>query len=192
MMRRSNILLLFAILFLFIMGCGNEEAQDSSEKQQKNNSVQESSSMDTTKNVTVVERKDTAKEKTTEYRNEEYGFTLRIPASWEGKYEVAKVKGDPTRDTEAIFVFIYQAEEAELFSIVVLNITKEEWNQNHAGGLLQYLGEKDGKIFAYSVPSELHHQLAQNKKEKIHSLMDMTQMINVDVPRIVQTFKLLK
>lgn len=189
MLIRSNILLLFGIFFLFIVGCGNEQSQqDQGEKQKKNNQhtpVQEQQN----ENTNHTEEKEKSKEKTVEYRNEEYGFTLQIPASWEGKYEVEKSNADP--NAEATFFFTYKAEEADLFSIVILNITKEEWNRDYVGGLLEYVGEKDGKIYAYSVPSELPNELAQDKKEKIHSLIDVTQMINVDVPRIVKTFKLL-
>jgi hypothetical protein len=80
--------------------------------------------------------------------------------------------------------------KANLFSILVFSMSKAEWEQDYGGGLLIYLDEKDGKVFAYTMPSEPSPALqgAQNMAAKV----DVTKMINFDVPRIVQTFTFTK
>lgn len=186
-LRRSYLLLLFNLLFLLLIGCGAKESQEILADQQEkgDQTVQNQQSQ----NSNYSNQTGKSKEKTIEYRNEEYGFSLRLPESWEGKYEVERK--DLGQEEETIFVFTYKPEKVELFSVTVLNISKEKWNNEYAGGLLEYMGEKDGRIFAYSIPTEISDQLAGNKKEKLHALVDVTHMVNVDVPRIVQTFELL-
>src|SRR5690606_36942728 len=115
----------------------------------------------------TIEKKEKAKEKTVEYRNEEYGFTLRIPETRNEKYVVEESKLNIGEETT--YVFKYKEEDVDLFRIVILNLSKEEWNQDFGGGLMEYLGEKEGKIFAYVTPTELPSQLSQDKKEKIYS-----------------------
>lgn len=186
-LRGSYLLLLFNLLFLLLVGCGPKESQENLVDQQRKSdtTVQNQQSQ----NYNYSNKTGKSKEKTIEYRNEEYGFSLRLPESWEGKYEVER-RDLGQEEEEATYVFTYKPEKVELFSVKILKISKEKWNNEYAGGLLEYMGEKDGRIFAYSIPTEISDRLAGNKKEKLHALVDVTQMVNVDVPRIVQTFKL--
>lgn len=185
-MKRSYLLFLLGILLCFLPACGNDNPEKD-EKLKNGQEIQEKQAPEDQHN-TAVKKQENAREKTEEYRNEEYGFTLRIPASWNGKYEVKRIKAE--FGEEAIFSFMYKKENVDLFQIIVLNISKEEWNRDYSGGLMEYLGEKDGKIFAYQVPSGMSLQLSQNKKDKLLSIKDISLMVNHDVPRIVKTFKL--
>jgi len=189
MLSRSYLLILLGIFLLFITGCGNDEPQKVTKP--KGNAVENAAvqKKQNQENQETAEEKEKAKEKTVEYRNEEYGFTLRIPESWNGKYTVEQTNLNAGEETS--FVFKYKEENVDLFWIVILDISKEEWNRDFAGGLMEYLDEKDGKIYAYMTPTELPSQLSQDKKEKIHALIDVTQMMNQDVPRIVKSFKLI-
>jgi|GEM_PF-6760463 len=192
MIRRPYLIVLLSIFFLFITGCKSEEPPKV-EKQKINATAQQKPNTQTNSqsNEQVTgEGKVKAKEETMEYRNEEYGFTLKLPKSWEGKYVVERTDTE-LGEEEATYIFKYKEENIELFSIVVLNISKEKWDKEFSGGFWEYLGEKDGKIFAYGVSTELPHQLSENRKEKIHSLIDVTKMVNQDIPRIVKTFQLL-
>lgn len=182
MFSRYNILLL-CLSFLLISGCfQQEQTSKKSENPQKPTVEQKKDYSQTTQSSKITES-----EPTIEYDNKTYGFTLRLPASWEGKYVVKKANWD--QQAEVIFDFIYKPEKTKLFSIIILNMTQEQWNRDYAGGLWGYLGERNGKVFAYSVPSELPSELNQNKQEKVQALVDLTKMLNVDVPRIVKTFE---
>lgn len=169
---------------MFVVGCRNEETTEQVSTT-KSKPTQESNESDTNDVPSIVEEK--SKEKTILYRNEEYEFTLQLPTSWKGKYVVEQIDG--SNDIEKIIRFKYKDENAELFSILILKLTKEEWNRDYAGGFIDFVGEKNGKIFASSVPTQIPRELEQNKKEKIHALIDVTKMVNADVPRIIQSFK---
>lgn len=166
------------------MGCSHEE------KTPKENQPKESQQqMEQTETIKVQQKTDEPKE-IIEYFNNEYGFTLNLPASWKGKYVVKK--GNWDSQAEAIYDFNYPEGETNLFSVLVLNISKEEWDRDYASGLWGYLGEKDGKVFAYAIPSELPNEWQQDKQSKVTGLIDITKMVNIDVPYIVKTFKLVR
>lgn len=184
-MFRKCYMFLLCLSLICLSGCLQQE-QTSSKKPSEdpqNSSVEQPRD----DSQTTQSPKPKESEPTFEYYNRLYGFTLRLPTSWKGKYIVEKANWD--RQAEAIFDFIYQPEKTKIFSVIVLNMTKEEWNRHYAGGLWGYLGERNGKVFAYSVPSELPQEFTQNKQEKVQSLVELTNMLNVDVPRIVKTFQ---
>jgi hypothetical protein len=117
------------------------------------------------------------------YKNAEYMFTLELPKRWEGKYEV--VHG--TAATES-FQFINIANKAYgglQFTIDVF--PKEKWvllsKADAQNARMSMIGEKAGKIFTISTPSDVQNNTQDEKLEAEYRAMYS------DINRIKTTFK---
>ncbi|CAN7483863.1 stalk domain-containing protein [Paenibacillus sp. LjRoot153] len=94
------------------------------------------------------------------YKNLKYQFTLNIPSSWEGKYEVEERKDEESERLN--FLFINKANKAfggVLFSISVW--TKEDWLANGSTtkgiGQLYKLGEDADHVFLLFPPGDVEY-----------------------------------
>ncbi|CAN7535889.1 stalk domain-containing protein [Paenibacillus sp. LjRoot56] len=94
------------------------------------------------------------------YRNSSYRFTLAIPSSWEGKYEVVERKDDESERVN--YLFINKANKA--FGGVIFSISiwsKGDWLANGATtkgiGQVYKLGEDADQVFLLFPPGDVEY-----------------------------------
>lgn len=121
------------------------------------------------------------------YENTKYNFTLKLPKSWEGKYEVVD-----TVSSSSIFEsfgFIDKANKrygGMIFSISVW--TKEDWIKNGPSaievGQIYKIGEDGDKVFTLSPPGDVEYDVHDEKLKAEY--LSMSDQIN----KIKTSFKL--
>lgn len=121
------------------------------------------------------------------YENTKYNFTLKLPKSWEGKYEVVD-----TVSSSSIFEsfgFIDKANKrygGMIFSISVW--TKEDWIKNGPSaievGQIYKIGEDGDKVFILSPPGDVEYDVHDEKLKAEY--LSMSDQIN----KIKTSFKL--
>lgn len=121
------------------------------------------------------------------YENTKYNFTLKLPKSWEGKYEVVD-----TVSSSSIFEsfgFIDKANKGYggmIFSISVW--TKEDWIKNGPSaievGQIYKIGEDGDKVFTLSPPGDVEYDVHDEKLKAEY--LSMSDQIN----KIKTSFKL--
>jgi hypothetical protein len=110
------------------------------------------------------------------YRNSSYRFTLAIPSSWEGKYEVVERKDEESERKN--FLFINQANKA--FGGVIFSISiwsKEDWLANGAItkgiGQVYKLGEDADHVFLLFPPGDVEYNPHDEKlTAEFHSMTE--------------------
>lgn len=99
------------------------------------------------------------------YTNKDYGFTLILPASWEG-FSVSNRKINWGENGESDSLDFGFADDKELFNISVL--TQEQWSNiiKEAGPKPTYLGRNASNVFAISFSgAPKNDSMAQLEKE---------------------------
>lgn len=121
------------------------------------------------------------------YKNDEYGFSLTLPASWEGKYTVDEYYFDPVSERNINFHFVFDGEVVcNIFSINVLDGSEEEIGDP---GPMTIIASKNGKTFAYTKMMEIPLEFFEDKElSKVQD--EYEKMVNEDVSKIVETFSL--
>ncbi|KRE83047.1 hypothetical protein ASG89_13015 [Paenibacillus sp. Soil766] len=94
------------------------------------------------------------------YHNSQYRFTLHVPSSWEGKYEVEEQRDEASEFVN--YLFINKANKAfggVLFSISIW--TKEDWLANGPTtkgiGQVYKLGEDENHVFLLFPPGDVEY-----------------------------------
>ncbi|WP_261305969.1 copper amine oxidase N-terminal domain-containing protein [Paenibacillus andongensis] len=121
------------------------------------------------------------------YENTKYNFTLKLPKSWEGKYEVVD-----TVSSSSIFESFGFIDKANIryggmiFSISVW--TKEDWIKNGPSaievGQIYKIGEDGDKVFTLSPPGDVEYDVHDEKLKAEY--LSMSDQIN----KIKTSFKL--
>lgn len=115
------------------------------------------------------------------YINDEYGFTLLLPKSWQERYEVIESSwyagADKTIDFNCV---INGVDYGNIFSLIVL-----DGGDGAIGGLLTLVGSTNSKDIAISYVKETSQLALENEKV----LDTLSTMINDDVPRIIKSFQ---
>ncbi|MFD0671019.1 hypothetical protein [Cohnella sp. GCM10027633] len=132
------------------------------------------------------------------YTDPKYGFSLRLP-DWWTKYIVVERLN---RFGEALygvqFLFKYEGKVyTDVLTLSVYRMTRKQWrDRGYDDTPLNFLAERNGRIFVYSVPGEPPEEFYDENSEdgydpKYAIPLDLLRrMINDDVPRLVKTFKL--
>jgi hypothetical protein len=123
------------------------------------------------------------------YENTKYNFTLKLPKSWEGKYEVVDTVS-PSSNIES-FGFIDKANKEAGWGGFVFSVsvwTKEDWIKNGPSaievGQIYKIGEDGDKVFTLSRPGDVEYDVHDEKlKAEYSSISDQTNKIKT-------TFKL--
>lgn len=118
------------------------------------------------------------------YKNEKYNFIVKLPDSWKEKYSVEEGKSIPK--AEATIDFRYIDGKTDIFTIIVLNMTKAEWEQKgYSDGLWGYITTKNGKTFAYAISGEPRPEYLDQEGRLKPEYEELAKMINQDVMKIV-------
>lgn len=134
------------------------------------------------------------------YVNKKYRFSLLFPLDW--KRNCFLTFEDCLDDAEAsINVNLrYQQEiqgetSTNVFSIIVFNLSKREWEEEYGDSPFQFLGESGPRVFASITPGEPPEEFLKPDKSDydrtIREFRYLTEMINDDYPKILKTFRLL-
>ena len=79
-----------------------------------------------------------------------FNYTLEIPESWNGKYEVQKAEVWPTGQ---MISFVYTAEpKYPIFNLTAL--TEEQWAEIQNDPGVMHLKDQDGAVFIYTIALE--------------------------------------
>jgi hypothetical protein len=131
------------------------------------------------------------------YRNDRYGFTLRLPGWWRSYCVVGKTRTDRDTEYELHFTFKYKGKVyGDIFTILVYRMSRKEWvDHGYEESPLVFLAEYAGCIFAYITPGELPYEFINKKtgdydyKRFGTPIRLLKRMVNQDVPRIVPTLR---
>lgn len=115
------------------------------------------------------------------YSNQDYGYTLKIPKDWVGKFEIR----EDEKSTSFIYGLITELKEP-IFTIVVYS--KNEWERltSEPGYHGTEITEKNDTVFVYVLPLENPYELLDRERA------DEFQGMVGDVQTIIGTFELVK
>ncbi|WP_249898178.1 hypothetical protein [Paenibacillus sp. PK3_47] len=134
------------------------------------------------------------------YRDPVYGFSITLPDSWKTYTVIKTSKKLADAEYGVFFLFKYKGKVYEdVLNLLVFKMTLEQWrNEGYDESPYIFLAERGGRIYAYTVPSELPGAFLDETGfdydyEKYKKEIDLLQrMVNDEVPEIVKTFKLKK
>jgi hypothetical protein len=170
------------LIFVVISGCsGNTEAKtptSSSSIMPVSTATRESTTAPISTAAVLSTQQPTKATESMVYENTKYNFILKIPKSWNGKYDVEE-NGDNLR-------FVYKANNGTLFSITIWS--KEKWNTDGAELVknihISKIGEKGDKIYTLSTPTDV--QVVPSDKKMAADYNSMWE----DIEGIKATFEL--
>ena len=133
------------------------------------------------------------------YRDKTYGFMLQFPEWWTPYCVVDRTVYDRSSLYELHFLFRYKGRiYGDVFNLVVMKMTLREWKRKgYTESPLSLLTYRNGLIFAYVTPGELPEAFIDPKtgeydeKKYKRQIRMMKRMVNRDVPRIAESFRLL-
>jgi hypothetical protein len=125
------------------------------------------------------------------YENVKYNFTLTLPNSWDGKYEVVDRIIEANNIENIDFINIANKEAGwggVLFTIQIWS--QDKWSTDGVDEAkniqISKIGEKEDKIFSLSTPSDVNYNVSNEKlKAEYASMWD-------DIKTIKPTFDLLE
>ncbi|WP_027087471.1 hypothetical protein [Cohnella panacarvi] len=134
------------------------------------------------------------------YIDQKYGFILRIPDWWKPYVIVRKwgESGDPAYNVQ--FLFTYKgAVYTDIFTVSVYRMTLRQWRrQGYDESPLVLVASRNGRLFAYSTPSEPpalffdeHAEDGFNPKYR-RPLNLLRRMINDEVPEMAKAIQFMK
>lgn len=132
------------------------------------------------------------------YRDPLYSFTLKLPRSWKSFTAVARSNKLDDAEYGVFFRFKYKGKVYDdVLSLLVYKMTLKQWHDDgYDDSPIQFLGTRNGRIYAYTVPGELPEEFLNESgddydyKKYGRQISLMKRMVNDEVPQIVKTFML--
>src|SRR5690606_33987744 len=124
------------------------------------------------------------------YKDSKYGFTLHFPRWWK-KYMIIKRKTRLVDAEYAVFFFFKYKGKVyeEVLSLQVFRMTLKEWrSKGYEDSPITLLTERNGYIYAYTVPGELPDDFLNKSKSDYdyrkygRPIRLLKRMVNDDVP----------
>jgi hypothetical protein len=171
------------MLLCSLTACGENEKKATQKQQQEKTTNQPSSQQEANNNKDKKHRLPTFI-----YHDDQYQFSLELPETWKDQFTVTK--GNWYSGAEATIDFKYKNGGYSLFSILVFPFDKAAWEKDNKDSLFQYLAtNQNQQTFALATPSELPPELYKNDPATVEKRAYVSNMVNVDLPKIVKTFK---
>jgi hypothetical protein len=131
------------------------------------------------------------------YRDARFGFRLKLPSRWRTHTVVHRSARLIDAEYGVFFLFKYKGKLFEdLFGLYVFRMTLKQWReQGYDESPFVFLTRRNGRIFAYLTLEELPHDFLNKSKDdydykKYGKEINLIRgMVNVDVPKIVKTFR---
>ncbi|TBL67986.1 stalk domain-containing protein [Paenibacillus thalictri] len=113
------------------------------------------------------------------YENEKNNFTLNLPKSWQGKYDVAEAIDETSKFVNISFIDIANKEYGGVvFSIGIQ--TKEDWSRDGQTamevGHISKIGELGNKVFTISTPGDVQYD--PHNEELTAEYQSMSKFVN--------------
>ncbi len=129
------------------------------------------------------------------YKDLKYGFSLRFPRWWKKFIIVKRQKRLIGAEYGVSFLFKYKGKVyEEVLSLLVFRMTRKKWrDKGYEDSPINFLAERNGLIYAYTVPEELPDDFLKKSKQDYdyrkygRPICLLKRMVNKDVPRIVRT-----
>ncbi|RKP52967.1 hypothetical protein D7Z26_14575 [Cohnella endophytica] len=129
------------------------------------------------------------------YKDPKYGFSLRLPSWWKRFIVVKSNKRLIDAEYGVFFFFKYKGKVyEEVLSLLVFRMTRKQWRKKgYDDSPIIFLAERNGLIFAYTVPGELPADFLSKSKQDYdykkygRPIRLLKRMVNEDVPKIVKT-----
>lgn len=116
------------------------------------------------------------------YTNKQYGFSLKFPASWQGKYVIKEAGDTIAVYNKDLLVSSSEGYQGNLFTINALS--KNEWENDGKSMVevanIKVIGENGRFVFTVRHPSDV--QFSPEKATEYRSM-------EKDIPTIIKTFK---
>ncbi|TCZ73242.1 hypothetical protein E0485_21340 [Paenibacillus albiflavus] len=145
----------------------------------------------------IIKGKSISKSKLS-YKDSKYGFSLQLPRWWKRFIIVKRKKQLIDAEYGVFFIFKYKGKVyEEVLSLLVFRMTRKQWrNKGYDDSPIIFLAERNGLIYAYTVPEELPEDFLNKSKQDYdyrrygRPIRLLKRMVNEDVPRIVRTLGL--
>jgi hypothetical protein len=132
------------------------------------------------------------------YKDPRYGFTVRIPDWWRPYTVIDRTRSGGETEYDVRFLFKYRGKTyGDVLTISVFKMSRQEWiRQGYDSAPFILIGERNGRLFAYSTPGELPDEFLKKDKSDYdyvkfgRPIRFMKRMVNDDVPKIIGTFHL--
>lgn len=132
------------------------------------------------------------------YKDPKYCFSLRLPCWWKRFIVVKRKKRLNGAEYGVFFLFKYKGKVyEEVLSLLVFRMTRKQWRKKGYDDFpITFLAERNGLIYAYTVPGELPDGFLNKSKQDYdykkygRPIRLLKRMVNDDVPRIVRTLGL--
>lgn len=209
-MKKIFMILILILTLTFVNGCikdsdRDDGSQDSNidlevdkdkenkdkdeDRDEKENDKSQETDIDQESNADKTEdlEEEISEEKPIEYKDEKYGFTLELPASWEGYYTVNHEEWFDEASESISFNFESGNIYSNIFNIIVIEetIKEEDWEDPFQ----IYIREEDGKTYSYIQAMEPPQELLEDENDIYLTII--SKMVG-DVPTIIESFKLNK
>lgn len=125
-----------------------------------------------------------SKAKGISYRNEQYGFTIRLPSKWKGKYIIREDawKWDGYRSVD----FVAPYENGKRLYPVLSIVISDDKDKIKESKIARYLGEKEELYYGYICDVADPSDYLSDNPSMLKVISDMTKK---DSQVIVQTFR---
>lgn len=116
------------------------------------------------------------------YENHEYGFTLTIPKSWEGKYSV--VEENWIDEAETCITFYYHHDENKYYMFSLIIFDAQGYDFVHP--MMSYITTHNDKVYVNIPAADPPPELVQSDETK-PILDELMKMMNEDLPLILES-----
>ncbi|MFC0216193.1 hypothetical protein ACFFK0_27735 [Paenibacillus chartarius] len=100
------------------------------------------------------------------YRNVAYSFSITFPRWWDSYTVVDKTTCSDEPETTISFRFRYRGRVYDpIVTLIITPFNTAEWHHAYADSPLVYLGEHEGRTYAYILPEELPDAFLRSDKQ---------------------------
>ncbi|WP_052487081.1 hypothetical protein [Gordoniibacillus kamchatkensis] len=131
------------------------------------------------------------------YRNVPYAFEITFPRWWEPYTVVDRLRSRHEAETTVSFRFRYRGRIYDpIMTVVIEPISEKEWRAAHKESPLVWLGERDGRSYAYVLAEELPEAFLRPDKldydyRRFGRQIRLLKAMVAQAPLVMQSFRFL-